>query len=597
VTLEIPAGALDHEESIGIEEQPLGAPGLDLLSGVYRFEPSGLRFQKDVKAIFRPRRQSATGEIAWSSGEASTLAEVDTLDESGVLSAQINHFSIGAAVVSRRCGGLGQTCCRGVSCRASSRCEGATRSCVAAPIDASGDGEAGASDAGVVGSLNIKCTRVIQGMGSQGVSGVAGDGSGGFFVAGYFDGSGDYGGGVLTSAGQRDAVLARYDASCKHLWSKRFGDAGDQGFEHIRVAPGGDIVVMGYDDATLDLGGGPLPAGTGRLVARFSPDGALVWAKKFVADWLSLDGLGVTGARVVLTGSLDGSVTFGGATLTSAPGGQNVVFVHLDLISGAHVSSTLFPRLSYVHPDGQAGFTDQGMLVAVDSAGNAVLAGRVEGQVDLGGGFIGVPQPQEHSQSAVVVARFDATGKHLWSRAFGGAGLTSPRSVAVDSLGAPIVAIAASKALDFGAGVATPGGSHEVVVKLSSNGTALWANAFPTSFSNGATPAGLAVGGANDVLLTGSYRGSVSFGGPTFTFQSDAQFAANPFIARFASSGSHAWSTDLKADYSASTSQAAALPGGGYVVAGGFTSTINLDGTSYTAPDSRGDAFLIKLAP
>ena len=84
------------------------------------------------------------------------------------------------------------------------------------------------------------------------------DGAGNVFITGEFEGSVDFGGGLLTSAGGRDIFLAKYDTSGTHLWSQRFGDSrGDQGFG-VGVDGTGNVFITGWFQGTVDFGGGPL---------------------------------------------------------------------------------------------------------------------------------------------------------------------------------------------------------------------------------------------------------------------------------------------------------------------------------------------------
>src|SRR5579883_2710536 len=57
---------------------------------------------------------------------------------------------------------------------------------------------------------------------------VVSDAAGNLFVAGTLYGTADFGGGPLTSAGGADVFLVKLDASGRHVWSTRFGDASDQ---------------------------------------------------------------------------------------------------------------------------------------------------------------------------------------------------------------------------------------------------------------------------------------------------------------------------------------------------------------------------------
>src|SRR5579871_1167393 len=88
---------------------------------------------------------------------------------------------------------------------------------------------------------------------------MAPDGS--VLLAGSFEGTIDLGGGPLRSAGGDDVFVARLDASGKHLWSKRFGDAHAQHGRAVALDPSGNVVLAGDAQGTLDF---PPPVGPSR---------------------------------------------------------------------------------------------------------------------------------------------------------------------------------------------------------------------------------------------------------------------------------------------------------------------------------------------
>ncbi|MBI4705509.1 MAG: hypothetical protein HY744_30820 [Deltaproteobacteria bacterium] len=108
---------------------------------------------------------------------------------------------------------------------------------------------------------------------------VAVDGSGSALVTGSFDGTVDFGGGPLTSAGGYDIFVAKLDNAGGHLWSKSFGDASGQGGWAIAADGSGNVLVTGGFAGAVDFGGGPLTsAGGGDIfVAKLDPSGNPVW--------------------------------------------------------------------------------------------------------------------------------------------------------------------------------------------------------------------------------------------------------------------------------------------------------------------------------
>jgi hypothetical protein len=80
-------------------------------------------------------------------------------------------------------------------------------------------------------------------------------------LTGSFQGSVDFGGGVLWSAGATDAFVAKLDKDGNFLWSWSMGDAQTQAGTAIAAKSLGRAVVAGKVWGTIDLGGGLLASG------------------------------------------------------------------------------------------------------------------------------------------------------------------------------------------------------------------------------------------------------------------------------------------------------------------------------------------------
>jgi len=160
-------------------------------------------------------------------------------------------------------------------------------------------------------------------------TGIAVDASGNVFVTGRFFEAADFGGGNLTSAGNYDIFLAKYDASGAHQWSQRFGSPGYDYGNGVAVDAMGDVVATGTFEETVDFGDGDVTsAGLSDIyVAKYDGSGVPQWSHCF-GDTGADNGYGVAMdalGSAVATGIFEGTVDFGGGDLTSAGWGD--VFV------------------------------------------------------------------------------------------------------------------------------------------------------------------------------------------------------------------------------------------------------------------------------
>ncbi|MDH3442922.1 MAG: SBBP repeat-containing protein, partial [Deltaproteobacteria bacterium] len=217
----------------------------------------------------------------------------------------------------------------------------------------------------------------------QGVS-VAVDGSGNSYVTGYFSNAATFGQGqagqtTLTTAGDRDMFVAKYDATGFLLWAKQAGGTGaDRGFS--LTADGlGDVYVTGLFNGSATFGLGEAnqttlnsAGGDDVFVAKLDFNGLLQWVTRAGGTGsegglgIAVDGLG----NSHVTGYFSNAATFGlgepnQTTLTSA--GSRDYYVAKYGFNGL---------LQWAKGAGSGGTgSDQGLGVAVDGAGAVYTIG------------------------------------------------------------------------------------------------------------------------------------------------------------------------------------------------------------------------------
>ncbi|NEQ24893.1 MAG: hypothetical protein F6K28_38515, partial [Microcoleus sp. SIO2G3] len=113
-----------------------------------------------------------------------------------------------------------------------------------------------------------------------------------------------------TSAGGRDGLVARYSTNGTLVWAKQFGTASLDEGQGIAIAPNGSIYVTGETNAALF--GQPFAGGSDAFFAQFAPNG----------DRLSAQQIGTAQADESYNLTIDsaGNLYVIGQTLGTFPG-------------------------------------------------------------------------------------------------------------------------------------------------------------------------------------------------------------------------------------------------------------------------------------
>ena len=350
----------------------------------------------------------------------------------------------------------------------------------------------------------------------QVVQDVAVDASGNVIIAGYFEGTVDFGGGMLTSAGLRDAFVAKFGSDGSYVWSKRFGDGNYQAANGLALDASGNIIITGVFMGTVDFGGGTLTGAGGWdiFVAKFASNGDHIWSKRFgdgnhqYAPAVAVD----HSDNIVVAGYFTGSVDFGGGPLTSA-GGEDVYVAKFNS-SGGHQWSKRF---------GDVSTSQEAWAVAVDASDNAILAGYFTGSVDFGGGAL-----TSAGGTDIFVAKFGSDGAHVWSKRFGDGYGQLAQAVAVDPSDNVIVAGYFAGSVDFGGGALTSAGYDDAfVAKLAPGGGHVWSKRFGDA--NFQEAQAVAVDASGNAVVAGYFTGTVDFGGGALTSAGSEDI----FVAKF----------------------------------------------------------------
>jgi hypothetical protein len=201
-----------------------------------------------------------------------------------------------------------------------------------------------------------------------------------------------------------------------------------------------------------------------------------------------------------------------------------------------------------------------------------IVTGRVNGTVDFGGG----------PRSAVggggddlFVAKYTASGGHLWSEVFGGTATDRGNAVAVDASGNVIVVGISMASGAFGGAVLPGLGSIDVIVAkyAGTNGAHLWSKRLGGTGQDYGT--GVAVDASGNVIVAGSFRGPVDFGGGALT--NYYGIPQTTFVAKYAAAdGAYLWAKNFMSGSTDYANAVAVDANGNIVLTGGFQGIMDM---------------------
>ena len=159
--------------------------------------------------------------------------------------------------------------------------------------------------------------------------GIAVDSSGNSYITGYFEGTVDFGGGNITSSGGADIFVLKLNSSGTFQWVSTFGGTSTDVGYGIAVDSSGNFYITGYFQGTVDFGGGDVTSAgnTDIFVLKLNSSGTFQWVSTFgstgrdYSEAIAVDSSG----NSYITGYFEGTVDFGGGDVTSA--GNTDIFV------------------------------------------------------------------------------------------------------------------------------------------------------------------------------------------------------------------------------------------------------------------------------
>ena len=345
------------------------------------------------------------------------------------------------------------------------------------------------------------------GAGTEAAHDLAQDSAGNLYVTGVHEGKFKLGTSSLTTAGGKDLFVARLDPTGKVKWAVSGGGPQYDLPYSIAADSAGNCYVVGAFKDKITVGGVTIKAkgASEAFVLRLGAAGNIVWARTLggaaddVAEDVALDASG----NVHVTGYFTGTAAFGTHTLTAA--GKIDVFV-------ARMNSV--GQVKWVTRGGGSASWTHGTGVAVDSSGRVTVTGTMDGPITLGSHKL------KASGFSVFVAGMNTSGGFQWATRLAStkyfyANTPRPRIV-VDKAGNGYLSSAFAGTFTHAGKTITASGAADTLVarfsllgKLSSVVTA--------GGTDLTVPYDLAVDNKGNVLVTGGFTKSATFGGDAVT--------------------------------------------------------------------------------
>jgi hypothetical protein len=439
---------------------------------------------------------------------------------------------------------------------------------------------------------SLTWAKTIGGPGFDFSPSLAVDAAGNVYTTGGFAGTADFDPGPnlyeLTSAGNRDIFISKFDSAGNFVWAKKIGGGNiDQAYA-ITLDSFANVYITGDFNGTVDFDPNDgtynlIPAeGSDIFIAKLDSSGNLAWAKNFggaLPDEVRSIALDRNG-NVFSTGIFYNTVDFNPAAeiynLTSAGAGD--IFV-----------SKLDSAGNFIWAKNMGGInSDFGNFITTDTAGNVYTTGYFTDTSDFD------PAPGKFNKTSagdrdIFISKLDSSGNFIWAANLGGIYTDIGLSVAVDAAQNVYTTGYFDVAGDFDPGpdvfdLTSNGNSDIFISKLDSSGHFVWAK----QIGNTAKDFGFSI-----IVDTAQ---NVFTAGVKVAFEQPAD--ENIFFTKLNAAGEVVWADSIGGSSKERAYSIALDTAGNIYMSGIFSGTPDFDpgsGTTNITSAGNYDVFVVKL--
>jgi hypothetical protein len=416
--------------------------------------------------------------------------------------------------------------------------------------------------------------------------GIGCDNAGNVYISGKYEMNANFGGSVVTCAGNHDIYTAKYGPAGDFKWVRTAGGPNGDYSHAMAVDGAGNSYVTGEIESTVSFGSGVSLTSNGDndiFIAKYNTNGSLVWARKLGGGTKSDKGLGISlfGSSVYVTGKFVSTGNFAGTTLASAGGA--------DIFVAKYTSDGVF---QWVRRAGGTG-NDEGYAIANDAVGNLYVTGYFSSTAGFSGQNL-----TSKGGTDIFIAKYNSSGSLVWVKGAGGTAHDYGMGIKADNSSRVYLTGGFRVKSTFGTYTlnASGGNADIFVARYDGNGNPSWVRKAGGTLNDYGRA--LALDANSNIYITGNYGSTATFSNTSIT----AADSTDVYFASWGPDGNFRWvlksgGVQDKSDpgrYIEMGLSIATDPSGNVVASGTYRSNSTFGSTTLAAWDHT-DIFITKI--